>query len=70
MEVEVNATRNIGKGSYKVFKTVVKDILQYLPIFGESGSKVSYFILDPRKFAEVTIFSDEIKKPWLKATHK
>ena len=60
----------MGKGSYKVFKTVVKDILQYLPIVGEYGSEVSYFIPDPRKFAEVTRFSDDIKKPWLKATHK
>ena len=38
----------MGKGSYKVLKTVVKDILQDLPIFGESGSEVSYFIPDTR----------------------
>ena len=37
---------------------------------GESGSEVSYFIPDPRNFSEVTIFSDDIKKPWLKSTLK
>ena len=37
---------------------------------GESGSEVSYFIPEPRSFAEVTKLSDEIKKPWLKATQK
>ena len=36
----------------------------------ESGSEVSYFIPDPGNFAEVTRFSDDIKKPWLKATLK
>ena len=35
---------------------------------GESGSEVSHFIPEPRNFAEVTKFSDKIKKPWLKAT--
>ena len=45
----------------KVFKYVVNDILQGLPILGEFGSEVSYFILDPRTFAEVTIISDDIK---------
>ena len=37
---------------------------------GESGSEVSHFIPEPRKFAEVTKFSDIIKKPWLKVTLK
>ena len=69
-KVELQATPNIGKGSYRLFKTYVKDILQDIPIFGESGSEVSYFIPDPRKFAEVTRFSDEIKKPWLNETQK
>ena len=54
------------KGLHKVFKRVVKEILQDLPILGESGSEVSYFISEPRNFAEVTRFSDEIKKPCLK----
>ena len=57
----------MGKGLYKLFKTVVKEISQYLPILGESGSEVSYFIPDPRNFAEVTRLSYDIKKPWLKA---
>ena len=34
---------------------------------GESGSEVSYFIPEPRKFVEVTRLSYDIKKPWLKA---
>ena len=32
------STKNIGKGLHKVFKAVVNDILQVLPILGESGS--------------------------------
>ena len=38
--------------------------------FGESGSEVSDFILEPRNFAEVTKLSENIKKTWLKATLK
>ena len=53
-----------------MFKTVLKIILQDLPPLGESGSEVYHFILEPRNFAEVTKLSDEIKKPWLKATKK
>ena len=34
----------------------------------DSGSEVSYFIPEYRNFSEVTKFSDDIKKPWLKAT--
>ena len=34
----------MGKGLPKVFKIMVKDILQYLPDLGESGSEVSHFI--------------------------
>ena len=37
---------------------------------GESGSEVSHSILEPRNFAEVKKLSDNIKKPWLKATLK
>ena len=47
----------MGKGLHKLVKAVVSDILQVLPIFGESGSEVSYFIPEPRKFAEVTKLS-------------
>ena len=38
--------------------------------FGESGSEVSHFIPEPRNFAEVTKLSENIRKPWLKATLK
>ena len=60
----------MGKGSHKVFNTVVKDISQDLPPLVESGSEVYHFIPGPRNFSEVTILSYDIKKPWLKATFK
>ena len=37
---------------------------------GEFGSEVSYLIPEPRNFAEVTKFSDDIKKPWINETQK
>ena len=37
---------------------------------GDSGSEVSHFIPEPRNFAEVTKLSENIRKPWLKATLK
>ena len=37
---------------------------------GESGSEVSHFIPEPRNFTEVTKLSENIRKPWLKATLK
>ena len=64
------STRNMGKGLNKVFKTVTKENLQYLPIQGKSGSEVSYLIPDPRNVSKVTRLSDNVKKPWLKATKK
>ena len=60
----------MGKFLHKAFKTVVKVISQYFSTVGESGSEVSYFIPDPRKFAEVTRLSYEIKKTWRKETQK
>ena len=62
------STQNMGKGLQKVFKAVVNEILQALPIFFESGSEVSYFIPEPRNFAEVTRLSEDVRKPWLKLT--
>ena len=56
----------MGKGLLKVFKTVVKYILQYLPPLGEYGSEVSHFIPESRNFSEVKKSSDDIKKTWLK----
>ena len=55
----------MGKGLHKVFKAVVNDILKALPILGESGSEVFYFIPETRNFAEVTKFSEDINKPCL-----
>ena len=60
----------MGKGLHKVFKTVVKEILQDLPPMGESGSEVPHFIPEPRDCSDVTKLSDDIKKPWMKATQK
>ena len=60
----------MGKGLHKVFKAVVNEILQVLPILGESGSEVFYFISEPRIFAEVTILSEDIKKPCPRKTLK
>ena len=34
----------MGKGLHKVFKAVVDEHFQALPILGESGSEVSHFI--------------------------
>ena len=58
----------MGEGLHRGFKTVVKEISQDLTPLVESGSGVSHFIPKHRKFAEVTTFTDEIKKPWLRAT--
>ena len=52
----LKATQNIGKCLHTVFHTVLKEISQELAPLGESGSEVSYFIPEPRNFAEVTNF--------------
>ena len=41
-----------------------------MTLLGESESEVSHFFLEPRNFSEMTKLSDNIKKPWLKATLK
>ena len=60
----------MGKGLHKVFSTVVKEIYQELKALVESFLEVSHFIPEPRKFAEVKKMSENIRKPWLKATLK
>ena len=60
----------MGKVLHKVFSTVVKEISQELTPLVESGSEVSHFIPEPINFAEVTNLSENIRKPWLKATLK
>ena len=50
----LKATRNMGKCLHKLFSTRVKEILQELETLGESGSEVSHFIPETRKFSEVT----------------
>ena len=60
----------MGKGLHRVFKDVINEILQALPILGKCGSEVSYLIPEPTNFAEVTRLSGDITKPWLMATMK
>ena len=60
----------MDKGLYKAFKSVVNEISQALPILGESGSEVSYFISEPRNFSDVTRLSEGIRKILDKANLK
>ena len=60
----------MGRSLHKVFNAVVHELSKSLPIWGESGSEASYFIPEPRNFAKVTRLTEDIKKPWLKATMK
>ena len=57
----LRATHKMGKVLHKVFSTIVKEILQELTNFGESGSEVSHFIPEPRNFAEVTKLSEMLE---------
>ena len=52
----IKSTQKMGKGSHKVFKTIVNEILQYLPPLGETDSEVSYFIPETRNFSKATKF--------------
>ena len=52
----LKATQSMGKVLHKVFKTVVKEILQYLPPSGESGSEIYCFITKPRTFLKLQKF--------------
>ena len=61
-------TQNLGKGLHKLFRTAIKEFSQELPPLEESCSEVSHFIPEPENFSEATKLSDDIKKPWLKAT--
>ena len=70
MDRSVKSYAQDGKISHKVFRTIVSEIFQELNNFGESGSEVSDFIRGPRNFAEVKKLSENIRKPWLKATIK
>ena len=66
----LKSMRSMRKVLHKVFRTVVEEISQELTPLGESGSKVSHLIIEPRNFSEVTKLSENIKKPWLKVTLK
>ena len=60
---ELRATHKMGKGLHKSFSTIVSEISQELTNFGESGSEVSHFIPEPRKFAKVTKLAENIRAP-------
>ena len=60
----------MGKFLHEVFSTIVKETSQELTNFGESGSECFHFIPEPKNFSEVAILSENIRKPWLKATLK
>ena len=62
--------QNMGKGLNKVFKAFVNEVFQDLPILGESGSEISFFIIEPRNFSEVTRLLEDIKKTRIKETLK
>ena len=66
----LKATHKMVKGLHKVFSTIVKEIYQELTNFRDSNSEVSHFIPEPRNSAEVKKLSENIRKPWLKATPK
>ena len=66
----LRATHKMGKVLHRVFSNIVSEILQELTNFGENGSEVSHFIPEPINFAEVTRLTENIRKPWLKATLK
>ena len=55
------------KGLHKLFRAVVNEIMPVFPILGEPGSEVSCFNIEPKKIAEVTRLSEDIKKSYLKA---
>ena len=57
---ELRAMHKMGKGLHRVFSTIVSEISQELTNFGETGSEVSHFIPEPRKFAEVTRLAENI----------
>ena len=44
------STQNMGRGLHKLFRAVGNELSESLPIMGESGSEVSYFVPEPRKF--------------------
>ena len=60
----------MGKGLKTLFETVVNKLSVELPIFGESGSEISYLIPEPRKFAKFIRLLEDTRKHWLKATLK
>ena len=49
---------------------IFKRLGSELATLRESGAEVSHFIPESRNFAEVTKLSENIRKPWLKATLK
>ena len=70
MERSVKSYAKHGKRFTQVIQYGCKRNFQELTALGESGSEIYHFIPEHRIFAAVTKFSDNIKKPWLKANLK
>ena len=60
----------MGKVLHKLFKSVVNELNNVLPVIVESVSEVSHFIPEPSNFVEVAILPADFKKDCLKATLK
>ena len=63
-------TRGTDKVLHKVFKTVVKEIFTRFTTFGRIWFIILPFHPRTQKLCEVTKLSDDITKPWIKATQK
>ena len=51
---------------HKLSKAILNELNNSLPTLGYLGSKVLYFIPEPRNFAEVARLPADVKKAWLK----
>ena len=60
----------MGKGLQKVFKTVVKDISQYYHLWENLVQKFPISFQNLETLMKLKKLSDDIKKPWIKATKK
>ena len=60
----------MGKGLHRFFKDVENEINNALTNLGESDFEASYFIPEPRNFADVTILPADVKNARLKENSK
>ena len=64
------ASCGMGRRVQQLFHTAAAEIRKDKPDMGEPGSEVAPFIPEPRNFSEVCRLPAEVRKPWLRATHK